>query len=148
MYSKEKKQEFFGKNYFKGIWATCRRIYGKSSQRNKHYSFCRTQQHTSRFHIHIPAHHSQRATIEIGPGSSIPYYRWKLHWVSRKSINQNGGFNHVQDTYKFSNFHPRRQVCRMGYRQLLPRDAHGTIRVYANPYKDNSARHHLTTKIK
>ena len=32
--------------------------------------------------------------------------------------------------------------------KLLPRDAHGTVRIYVNPYQDHSSRHYHTLKIK
>ena len=103
-----------------GIQATRRRIAGKSPQINKHYSFCCTQQHISRAQIHILAHRSRCATTEKGPDSSLTYCRWKSHLVSSKSVNQDGGFNHFQYTYKFSNFHLQQKVCKTVHRKLLP----------------------------
>ena len=128
--------------------AAHRQIARKILERDEKYLFCHIQQHTSSTHSHMIAHNSLRVATERIPNYSTPHCRWKSHRVSRKIINQDGRLNHVHNTHELSNFHPRLQVYRMGYRKLLPLYANGMIRIYAYPYQTHSARYHHILKIK
>ena len=74
---RQKDKNSLEKWFVKGIRLTCRSIYRKSTQRNRHYSFYHTWKHTSRTHRHITAHRSWHAIIERGTDSSPTYCRRK-----------------------------------------------------------------------
>ena len=74
--------------------------------------------------------------------------RGKPHWISRESIDKDSRFNHFQNTCKFSNFHPRRKICRMGHRKWLPGNNQGTVIICENAYQARFYRHYCTLKIK
>ena len=105
-----------------------------SRKEQTQFVFC-TQQYASRMHSRILAHCSQHAIVERITGLSKYQCRWKSHIIPRKGVGKYGRSKHIQNTYKFSNFHPKRKICRMVHRELLPINAHGTVITYYNPYQ-------------
>ena len=107
------------------IWTTCRQISIEIPERYEHYLFYCTQQYTSRRNSHILAHISRCATIKRIPDSILSHCRWKLNVIYRKSVEKYHISNHIQNTHKLSNSHPRRKICMMGYQKLLPKTPMG-----------------------
>ena len=113
---------------------TRRQIIRKSTERYEHDSFCCMQQYTSGTHSHIPAHRSKCACIEGRPNSGTTKFRGEYNWISRKTNDKYSRYHHIQNTYKFRNFHTRRKILWMGYQKLLSRNTHGMVVIYEDTY--------------
>ena len=123
------------------------RIARESSERDKHYSLCCMQQYTCSRHGHIIVYCSWYTTTKGRPTCSMSHCRGKSHWMSTKIIDEDIRSNHIQNTYKFGNFHPRSKIFMMRHRKLLPRNNHGVVIIYQNTYQDHSARNYCTLKF-
>ena len=132
----------------KRIWTTHRRISMKITERNKHYSFCCTQQYTSGIHSHILMNCSKCATKEKRTNLSMAHCRGKYNWIPGESNDKDGRSHNIKNTHQCRKFHTRRKISWMGHWKLLIRNTDGTVGIYYNKYQVNYARHYWKLQLK
>ena len=136
------------KQMIKTIWTTCRRIQEKLKKgANTVWFVARTKipvKNTvtySRILVSVKTQKEDPALVCLTVGGN------QIDYLG-KSEDKEGRSHYIQNTYQFRNLHTRRKIFQMGNHKLLPKNNHGTVRIYDNTHQMSSARNYCALQLK